>query len=108
VSGASDQRCCADDEEFAQVLVAHLGDATEFFFAAARVLKWCQPEPGCELPPGAELARIGNGCSQRGRTDRTDPWNCCKAPCHIVRPLQSDESAIGLPQLRMRVERLLR
>jgi hypothetical protein len=39
VQGAADQRCCADDKELAQLLVAHLGDATELFFAAARVLK---------------------------------------------------------------------
>ncbi len=57
VPGASDQRCCTDDEQPAQVLVAHLGDAPEPLLAAAGVLKRCQHEPGGELPTGSELAR---------------------------------------------------
>jgi hypothetical protein len=60
VPGAPDQRCCADNQEFAQVFVAYLGDAAEFLLAAAGILKRCQAEPGCELPTRAELAGIGD------------------------------------------------
>ena len=40
-----------DDEQLAQVFVAHLADTTEPFFATARLLKWRQSQPGSELPP---------------------------------------------------------
>src|SRR5450756_1399669 len=45
----------ADNEQLAQVFVAHLADTTEPLFAAARLLKWRQSQPCSELPPRAEL-----------------------------------------------------
>jgi hypothetical protein len=45
----------ADNEQLAQIFVTHLGDMTEPLFAAARLLKWRQSQPGSELPPRSEL-----------------------------------------------------
>src|ERR1700732_391161 len=58
----------ADNEQLAQVLVAHLGDTTKPLFATARLLKWRQSQPGSELPPRAELMRIGDRCGKCRRT----------------------------------------
>ena len=73
-----------DDEQLAQVFVAHLADTTEPFFATARLLKWRQSQPGSELPPRAELMRIANRCRKSRRADRPDAGNGHEAPCDIV------------------------
>src|SRR5665811_580734 len=74
----------ADNEQLEQVFVAHLGDTTEPLFAAARLLKWRQSQPGSELPPRAELMRIGDRCSKCRRADRPDAGDGHETTCNIV------------------------
>src|ERR1700682_817505 len=72
------------NEQLAQVFVAHLADTTEPLFASARLLKWRQSQPGSELPPRAELMRIGNRCGKSGRADRPDTGDRHETTCNIV------------------------
>jgi hypothetical protein len=55
----------ADDEQFAQVLIAHLRNAPELRFAARRVLLGSQSEKGGELARPGETGRILNGRRHR-------------------------------------------
>src|SRR5580704_9208717 len=73
-----------DNEQLAQVFVAHLGDMTEPLFATARLLKWRQSQPGGELPPRAELMRIGYRCRKCRRADRPDAGDSHETTCNIV------------------------
>src|SRR5580704_13088000 len=51
----------SDDEQFAQVPIAHLRNAPQLLFAARRVLLGRQPEKGGELARVGETRRILNG-----------------------------------------------
>jgi hypothetical protein len=55
----------ADDEQFAQVLIAHLRNAPELRFAARIVLLGSQSEKGGELARPGETGRILNGRRHR-------------------------------------------
>ena len=61
VPRASDRRCSADDQQPAQILVAHLDDTSEPFLTAAGVLKRRQPKPGGELRPAIIRSSTGSG-----------------------------------------------
>src|ERR1700687_5013711 len=74
----------ADNEQLAQVFVAHLGDTTEPLFATARLLKWRQSYPGSELPPRAELMRIGDRCGKCRRADRPNAGDGRETTRNIV------------------------
>src|ERR1039458_9668238 len=74
----------ANNEQLAQVFVAHLADTTEPLFATARYLKWRQSQPGSELPPRTELMRIGDRCGKCRRADRPDAGDSHETTCNIV------------------------
>ncbi len=61
----------ADNQQATQVAVSLLRDTAKPGLAAGRMLLWRQPEPGGELPAGAELAWIGHGGSDCGGGDDT-------------------------------------
>ena len=54
----AERRAGPDDQQLAQVAVAHLGDAPEPLLAAARPLARRQAEQGGELAAGGESARM--------------------------------------------------
>src|SRR5215210_4213526 len=59
--GVADHRGPADHQQAPQVGVARLGDAALALLAAARILLRRQPEPGGEVPRGAEAGRVAHG-----------------------------------------------
>src|SRR5208337_1827993 len=68
-------RAGAYHQEFAQVAVAHLGDAPEPLFAPGRTLARRQAEEGGELAPAGEGAHVlDRGCDRRAG-DRADAGN---------------------------------
>src|SRR4029077_18244894 len=97
----------ADNEQLAQVFVAHLADTTEPLFATARLLKWRQSQPGSELPPRTELMRIGNRCGKRRRADRPDAGDGHETTCNIVATYTNRQIAIDRAKPDVDVERLL-
>jgi len=78
------RRAGAHDEQFAQVTIAHLGDAPEPLFAAGRILARRQPEGGSELPATGESTRLPHGGDDRLRGDRANTGNCHQPPCGLV------------------------
>jgi len=97
----------ANNEQLAQVLVAHLGDAPEPFLATTRLLKWRQSQPGRELSPRAELMRVGDRCGQGRRADRPDTGDRHEPTCDIVAALPDQQIAIDRTKPNMDPERLL-
>src|SRR3974390_1998042 len=97
----------ADNEELAQVLVAHLCDTPKPLFAATRLLKRRQSQPGGELSPRAELMRVGDRCGKCRRSDRPHAGDRHKTPRDIVTTLPDEQIAIDLTKSDMDIEHLL-
>jgi hypothetical protein len=66
---------CPDDEQFAQVPIAHLRNAPELRLAARRVLLGSQSEKGGELARAGEAGHILNGRRHRRGDDRAEAGN---------------------------------
>jgi len=105
--GVSHDRGCADDEEGAHISVAHLRDRAETFLAAARVLSWHEPEPGCELPAGCEVRGIGHRGGDGRRRDEANAWDRLQPSAGVGCPMpgkkldfDSLDLCLKLPQLR--------
>ena len=77
----------ADDKQAPEVAVTLLGDTAELLFPAGRVLPWYAPNPGRELAPGLERARIGDGCGNRGCADHADARNGLQVTARIARAM---------------------
>jgi hypothetical protein len=92
--GLADQRGRANHQEFSQIPVAHLGDTAKPVFAAARVLRWREPQPGSKLSTGPELSRIGDRCRQRCGANRTDARNGRRTSRNLVASLQGNDREI--------------
>ena len=97
-----------NDEQLAKIAIAHLGDASEPFFATTRLLERGQPQPGCELPPGAELMRVSDRCCQRGRADCANARYRHEPRGKLALALPGQKVAFDLANLRMNIKRLLR
>ena len=67
-----EHRRCAQDEQLAEIALAHLGDPAEPLLAGRRVLPRCQPDPGRKVAPAAETLHRRRKGMQRHRTDRAD------------------------------------
>src|SRR3981189_2353842 len=65
----------ADHQQAPEVAVAGLGDGTQSFLAAGRVLSRHHPQPGRKLAPGLEGGWIGHAGYDRRGDDRADPGN---------------------------------
>ena len=76
----------AHDQKLAQVAVAHLGDAPEPRFAAARMLTRGQPEEGGELPSAGKCGEVLDRGEKRHGGDLGDPWNGHQPPRGLVGP----------------------
>ncbi len=60
-------RSGTDDQQSAQIAIAHLRDPSQSILSARRVLSGHEPEPGRELPARVENGRIRHaGCERRG------------------------------------------
>src|ERR671912_1189825 len=72
LTGPPDHRTGAQDEQAPDGALAHLRDGPELVLAPGRPLQRRQPEPGREVPPGAEALRRRHQGGDRGRRDRAD------------------------------------
>ena len=72
LAGPADHRAGAEDQQSPDGPLAHLRDGPELLLAAGRLLQRRQPEPGGEVPPGAEALRRRHQRGDRGRRDRAD------------------------------------
>lgn len=102
--GVSDQRGCTDNQELPPMFITHLSSAPQALLAATRTLPQGQSQPGGELAPRRELARVGHRRGKRGGADRPDTRDRRQAPGPVVTPLQSGEPQIELAQLGMKLE----
>ena len=90
--------CHADDQELAQIAVAHLADPSKARLAAARVLPRHEAEPGGEVPAGFELRGIRNRCGQRRSRDRADAWDRSETTGGVVLSTPADNASINVAQ----------
>src|SRR5215211_7130648 len=74
----------AQDEQAADGPLAHLRDGPELALAAGRLLQRRQPEPGGEVPPGAEALRRRHQGGDRGSRDGADAGDRHEPPRHGV------------------------
>ncbi len=102
----SNQRGHPDDEQPAQIFVAHLRDPPQPLLAAARVLQRRQTQPSGELSSGAELVGVGDRSSERRGTDHADTWNCRQPPGNVVRTVPDEHLTLDLTQPRLEIEYL--
>src|SRR5215470_3742875 len=75
-----DHRGRTQHEQSAQVAITLFGNSPLALFAAAAVLSGHQPYPGCKVPSGVELKRVGN---------RGDAPQYCLASC--IDPVQLED-----------------
>ena len=99
-------RMRADDEQFAQVPIAHLRDAPQLGLAAGRVLFGRQPEKGGELARASETGGILNGRRHCRGGDRAEPGNAHQPARRFIllrhlhdRPVKSRDRFVEIPQL---------
>ena len=63
------------NEQRAQIAVATLADTQEHIATTAGMLTRDQAEPGAEFTPVFEFVRVAYGGDQRGRDQRSNPFN---------------------------------
>src|SRR5215467_15133522 len=79
-----DHRGRTQHEQSAQVAITLFGNSPLALFAAAAVLSGHQPDPGCKVPSGVELKRVGNSGDDRRCRDRPDTGNSGEPAAGLV------------------------
>ena len=98
-AGLLDHRGRPDHQHAAQGLVAGPGDPAQPRLAGGGMVLRRQPDPGRELPAGAEGLRIGRLHHQHRGADRPDAGDLRQAPAELVGAMPGHQ--LGLDRLHL-------
>src|SRR6267142_1041706 len=62
--------------------------------AGRRVILWCQPDPGREMPAGLEGFGLGDFHDQQGGADRPDAGDLHQTPARFVLPVPGHQLGV--------------